>query len=210
MAGFDSDSGRHYPQRRMRLGFVGIAVLMATGWGSGFGRAQEQPEQPPASEEAESQELSPFEVARRTPMAEKRTKTESALRAQRDSQARVSTLAREARTDRDILRSNCLQQKLKLIEALLRISEAASTAMYEALAAGKDDVVDQSFAKILVASERSRSVRSEAEACVGAQAVYSGQTQVDVQIDDSIETPDPTASIPPPPTVGSPPVSSSF
>jgi len=157
-----------------------------------------------------SQEKTPYQLAAETPTAEKQARVEEILPRQRGAVTRVSTLLRDARRDRDILRANCLEQKVKLLTALLKISESAATQMSEAISKDDEQRTSQAYAKILVSSGRSKTILAEAEACVGATAVYSGTTDIEVEVEDGTRNHDPTLPASIPSNVNSPPVSSSF
>jgi hypothetical protein len=166
--------------------------------------------QPSERDQSEAKELDPFERARNTPLEKKTANVEAMLSKQRSAVSRTAQFLSDARTERDVVRANCLDQKLKLLSGLLKLSEASSQSLFDAVASQDTDSINQSYAKVLIASQRSQTIAAEANQCVGATAVYSGTTEVTVQRDDSGGAPDPTSSTISPPVVSTPPVSSSF
>lgn len=151
----------------------------------------------------------------KVPLEEKKTRVESMLVDQRDTLGRVVTILAEARSSKDIVQLNCVNEKLTQIKGLLKISEQASLQMYDSIASGTQDLVNHEFTKIVVAHQKSQVLRAEAEQCVGENSVYAGDTSVDVEIESQDSGgggfgADPTtaAAAPPGPTV--PPVASTF
>ncbi|MEO0811415.1 MAG: hypothetical protein AAFY60_01035 [Myxococcota bacterium] len=105
----------------------------------------------------------------------------------------------EARDERDVVKLNCVNEKLTAVKGLLRISETSDVTLREALARRDPDAAGHEFEKIAIAARKVEQLRAESEACVGELAVYSGDTQVEVVV--SGEPPasgDPAAT---PPTV---------
>jgi hypothetical protein len=142
--------------------------------------------------------------------AEKKVRAERMIGDARKSLARATELLQEARNAKDIVQLNCVNEKLTQIKGLLRLSEKASVQMYEAMAKGAQDVVNHEYTKIAVAGQKTQLLRTEAEQCVGELSVYTGDTEVQVEISDDIPQTDPTLPIAPPPGPGTPPVASAF
>lgn len=143
---------------------------------------------------------------------DKREKVESKLVDQRSTLGRVVQILAEARSTKDIVQLNCVNEKLIQVKGLLKISEKASLEMYEAIASGADDLINHEYTKVVVAHQKSQVLRAEAEQCVGESSIYSGDTDVDVEIDsdDGSGGGDPTTDAAPPPGPAVPPVSSTF
>lgn len=215
---FDTCSGPSYVRdamRRVLLG-VGLSALLIVP-ASAFSQDDPKPEAPPPETEVRTDRPDALRSdqaaiggidAASVPVEEKQSKVESMLAEQRKILARATNLLKEARAAKDIVQLNCVNEKLTQIKGLLKISENGSVKMYEAIANAQDDVINHEFTKISVAHQRAVSLGAEAEQCVGEIAVYTGQTEVSVEIDDDVTEYDPTE--PPgsvlPPTI--PPVAS--
>ncbi|MEM6733319.1 MAG: hypothetical protein AAF658_17295 [Myxococcota bacterium] len=103
----------------------------------------------------------------------------------------------EAREERDVVKLNCINEKLTAVKGLLRISEASDLNLREALARRDPDASGHEFEKIAIAARKVDQLRAESEACVGELAVYSGDTQVEVVVSgEPTAQPDPAASPP--------------
>lgn len=187
--------------RRMLLG-VGLSALLMVP-ASAFSQDDPKPEAPPPQEQTEVKPDRPDALrsdqtaiggidAAKIPVEEKQSKVEGMLAEQRKILARVTNLLKEARAAKDIVQLNCVNEKLTQIKGLLKISENASVKMYEAIANAQDDVINHEFTKITVAHQRGVSLGAEAEQCVGEIAVYTGQTEVSVEIDEDVTEYDPT------------------
>lgn len=157
-------------------------------------------------------EINPSELS----LDEKRAQVERMLAAQREALAKVAELLAEAREAKDMVQLNCVQSKLDQIKGLLKLSEQASSQMYDAIAVNDIGQVDHEFTKIYVASLRVDSLSRGANECVGERSVFTGDTSVTVDIDGNIPTTlDGTAGpvgptvIPTEPTEPSTPVDSS-
>jgi hypothetical protein len=216
MSWFDTGLSAAYVAGSMRrtaicLGLSALLFIPASAWSQDDPKPEDAP--PPSEQtdvKSERQDAvrsdSPSSIAgidaASVPLEEKQSRVESMLAEQRKILARVSTLLKEARAAKDIVQLNCINEKLTQIKGLLKISENASVKMYEAIAGNQQDIIDHEFTKITVAHQRSVTLGAEAEQCVGEIAVYTGQTEVTVEIDDDIREDDPTA----PPPVGPAPV----
>lgn len=161
----------------MRLA-VWIGASAFTAGLAGLGVAQESapPAQPNA---AESDEIAPEKLSDE----EKRKNSEEFLTSQRRSLARISQMVKEARGDNDMLQLNCLNSKLEQVKALLGISEAASTAMIDAMSKDDTDKVNSSYMRMALASNKTKGITGQAVQCVGAESVYTGTTEVQVIVE---------------------------
>ncbi|HUB09236.1 MAG TPA: hypothetical protein VMB50_19690 [Myxococcales bacterium] len=112
----------------------------------------------------------------------------------------------EARKERDLVKLNCINEKLTQVKALLRIAEQSYVGLQEAVARAANDNAEHEFAKIEIARQRVAELRAEAEQCIGQLAYV-----VDEKTVVTVETPEglPDATTNPPaaePVVVNPPV----
>jgi hypothetical protein len=117
---------------------------------------------------------------------ERKNRAESMLAEMRQTLNRATEILKRARTAKDIVQLNCINEKLSQIKGLLRISEAASVKLLEGIAENAEDVVSHEFTKITVASRKVHALSAEAEQCVGESNIYSGDTQIDLEIDPTL------------------------
>lgn len=149
------------------------------------------------------------EDAAQVPAETKKKLAEKKLAEQRAALARMSDLTRDAKLERDMILFNSLEAKLKQVEGLLRISERASTDMYDAFRNGDDQAVNHSYTKINLAHARTMMLLAEAEQSTGVNAVYTGTTQVTL-IQDGEFVRDTVTPIGLPPGPQTPPTASRF
>jgi hypothetical protein len=112
----------------------------------------------------------------------------------------------DARNEKDVVKLNCVNEKLTQVKGLLKVAEQADVALNEAVAR-KDDAADTEFQKISMARAKIDQLRGEADLCIGQLAyVVSSETTVEVEQPDNLPSLDVTRRQPPPEPVVSPPV----
>ncbi len=104
-------------------------------------------------------------------------------------QARLTALQQEARDSRDIIKLNCVNDKLLQLKQLLNISDAARISLGEAVAAHNDGDRYHQYTVITVSSEKASTLRDEAEACIGEELVFNGRASIDVVAPDIADDP---------------------
>ena len=120
------------------------------------------------------------------PDEEKTVRTRRAVDNMRGSLSKVLRYLEEAREQRDVLKLNCVNEKLTAIKGLLRVSEQAAVTMMEALATKDVTVAQHEYEKIMIAASKTEELSAESEVCIGELAVYSGQTSVTVEVKDEV------------------------
>jgi hypothetical protein len=120
------------------------------------------------------------------PDEEKSVRTRRAVDNMRGSLSKVLGYLEEAREQRDVLKLNCVNEKLTAIKGLLRVSEQAAVTMMEALATKDVSVAQHEYEKIMIAASKTGELSAESEVCIGELAVYSGQTSVTVEVNDEV------------------------
>jgi hypothetical protein len=115
----------------------------------------------------------------------------------------------EQQKDVDVLKLDCVNDKLLQIKGLLNAGEQANTRMLEAISSGDETARYDQFSILTIAHEKVAELAAEADQCVGQDQVYIGPTDVDVEGGD--EPDDPTQPDEPGyPEVEIPPTSSPF
>ena len=128
----------------------------------------------------------------------------------RQAVKQVTGRLEDARKEKDIVRLNCVNEKLAQIKGLLKVSEQAKVAAQEAMAR-RDDSASTEIQKIGVASDKADTLRSEAEQCIGQLAFAVDQrTVVEVEQPKDLPDEDLTGGEPPPPILSRPPPASRY
>lgn len=120
-------------------------------------------------------------------------------------------LLKTAREEKDVIKVNCVNEKLTNIKGLLRISEQADITLQEAVAKGERDTATHEFHKIAISHQKIKVLKTEAEQCVGELAFAVGKTTVEVEVDeDLVPEQDPTQVELPETPVVRPPAASPY
>jgi hypothetical protein len=166
------------------------------------------PASAPASEPATAEAAASREDFSEVTPEEKKRRSGDALTAMRSVLKDALGKLEEARNTRDVVKLNCVNEKLTQIKGLLRISEQADVSMQEALAKAEKTTADHEFTKVMIARQKVEQLRSEAEECIGQLAFQTDQNMVvEVEIPDNLPE-DPTNPAQPPPIVSRPPPAS--
>jgi hypothetical protein len=111
----------------------------------------------------------------------------------KDVLSAVLDLLKEAREEKDVIKLNCINEKLTSVKGLIRISEQADITLQEAVAKGEKDTATHEFHKIAISHQKIKILKTEAEQCVGELAFAVGKTTVEVEVDkDMVPEQDPT------------------
>lgn len=100
---------------------------------------------------------------------------------------KIVGLQQVARKQKDVIKLNCVNDKLLQVKQLLNIAEGATTNMHEAIAQEDEAGRYHEFGKIVIADQQVRVLAGEAENCIGEELVFLGPTEVEV---DEPEHPD--------------------
>lgn len=92
----------------------------------------------------------------------------------------VVELQTAARKQKDVIKLNCVNDKLLQVKTLLKIAEAARTNLVEAIAQGNDAGRYHQYSQITIAHENVTVLRDEASACIGEELIFLGPTEVNV------------------------------
>jgi hypothetical protein len=117
-----------------------------------------------------------------------RTADQEKLEAAADNVARMKAAlklvlgrAEQARNEKDVVKLNCVNEKLTQIKALLKVAEQADVALHESLAA-RAGAGEAEFSKVAITRTKVDRLRREAEECIGQLAYMVDQkTTVEVE-----------------------------
>ena len=126
--------------------------------------------------------------------------------------ANVTGVLKDAREKKDIIRINCVNDKLIRIKALARSAEMAELYLREALTKKDSKTANNSYHKIATTLQRIRTLKSEAEQCIGELAFAEDEKdKVDLRIDrDKVPDDDPTVTEFPETAIVRPPAASPY
>lgn len=130
------------------------------------------------------------------PDSEKLARSADALTRMRQVLRETLQKLEEARNTKDVVKLNCVNEKLTQIKGLLRISEQADVALQEAVAKGESAAADHEFTKVSIARQKVDQQRTEAEECIG-QLAFRTDEQQQIEVQEPSYLPDYDPSDPP-------------
>jgi predicted transcriptional regulator len=143
------------------------------------------------------------------PDPEKLQRSANALVKMRDTLKDVLSKLEEARTSKDVVKLNCVNEKLTQIKGLLRISELADVSLQESVAKKDTATAEHEFTKVGIAETKVLQLRSQAEECIGQLAFRTDENLlVDVEEPADLPKNDPSRPVAPPNVESRPPPAS--
>ncbi len=116
-----------------------------------------------------------------TPDAEKLEASAEHLARMKTALKQVLSRVEEARNEKDVVKLNCVNEKLTQVKALLRVAEQADVALHEAVA-NRDPGSETEFSKVGIARTKIEGLRADADQCIGQLAyIVDEKTTVEVQ-----------------------------
>ena len=109
---------------------------------------------------------------------------------------RVIAIQQVARKQKDVIRLNCVNDRLIQVKKLLNIAEAARSDLVEAAAGSDENERYHQLSKVTIAHENVSVLRDEAEGCVGEELIFLGPTKAEMFEPDPPIIDDPTAQDP--------------
>jgi hypothetical protein len=119
--------------------------------------------------------------------------------AMNDTLKRIQLLEETAKRQKDIIKLNCVKDKLVQGKVNMNIAEQAMTALQENIARADEGGRTHEFTRLTIVNQKVLVLGAEAENCIGEDLSFVGATRVDVEIDPGIPQTDPTQ--PPTPTI---------
>ena len=160
-----------------------IAALASLALGGSLLQAQTADESPEVTAPVQK-------TANLTP-AEMKQESAKHLETMQEVLVRVVELQQLARKQKDVIKLNCVNDKLLQVKQLLNIAEAGRTDMIESIAQQDNEGTSHQFNQISIAKEKTDGLHGEAEGCIGEELVFLGPTEV--VVDDPGLQDDPTA-----------------
>jgi oligoendopeptidase F len=114
------------------------------------------------------------------------------------SRRRVSDLLDRARTDRDIIKVNCLNDKLTQVDVTLRSAREHQELLQNSVSLNNDGQRNHEFTLMNIFRSRSETLETEARQCIGEETGTFDPTRtvITVRVDPSITDEDPTQLTP--------------
>jgi len=175
-----------------------LATLLLVGGGGA--RAQQPKPATPAPT---------LERAADVPDVEKLKRSSAAVSRMRSVLTEVLGRLEEARATKDVVKLNCVNEKLTQVKGLLRISEQSDVALQEAVVKKDTTAAEHEYSKVSIAKNKVEQLRNESEQCIGQLAFRTDENlTVEVEVPSGLPNEDPTNPPPPPPPTSRPPPAS--
>jgi hypothetical protein len=105
---------------------------------------------------------------------------------------RIQTLQDQAKREKDIIRLNCVTDKLVQARVNVNIAEQSMATMQESIARSDEGEETHEFTRLTIVNQKVTVLGAEAENCIGEDLSFVGATRVDVEVDPNIPQYDPT------------------
>lgn len=99
---------------------------------------------------------------------------------------RVTLLQEQSKRQKDIIRLNCVNDKLVQAKVNLTIAEQSMAALQENISRADEGGRAHEFTRLTIVNQKVLVLGAEAENCIGEDLSFVGATRVDVEIDPSL------------------------
>ncbi len=124
----------------------------------------------------------------------------------------IQVQVEQAKADKDVIRLNCLLDKLTQVKVNGNMMDQSLQALQESVSRRDESTELHEYTRITIINQKAQVLRTEADACVGAETNYVGPTKVVVEapegLNATVDQPAPPA--PPITIIERPPVASPF
>ncbi len=172
------------------LSHISLGVLLSIGFSFGAARAQSSPQGSGAAE-IRSQRVAQLSGPDQLREAGHVIDTVTSTRRQ------VSDLLDRARQERDIIKVNCLNDKLTQIDVTLRSAREHQDLLQTAVTINNDGQRNHEFQLMTIFRSRTQNLESEARACIGEDTgTFDRDTRLTLIVDPNIAEQDTTSLTP--------------
>jgi len=105
---------------------------------------------------------------------------------------RIQVLQDQAKREKDIIRLNCVTDKVVQVRVNISIAEQSMASLQEAVTRADEGERTHEFTRLTIVNQKVLVLGAEAENCIGEDLSFVGATKVDVEIDPNIPQYDPT------------------
>lgn len=105
---------------------------------------------------------------------------------------RTQGLQEEAKRQKDIIRLNCVTDKVVQVRANMNIADQSMASLQEAITRADEGERTHEFTRLTILNQKVTVLGAESENCIGEDLSFVGATRVDVEIDPNIPQYDPT------------------
>ncbi|WP_394820599.1 hypothetical protein [Pendulispora albinea] len=99
----------------------------------------------------------------------------------------------QARQQRDVVKTLCLNDKLSQTDVAIRSARDRSAALKSAAQRNDTELANHEFTILTVLRQRSEQLTAEANQCIGEESAFIGETQTTMNVDPNLPVEDTTA-----------------
>jgi hypothetical protein len=114
------------------------------------------------------------------------------FKAMNDVLKRIQGLQDQSKQQKDIIRLNCVTDKLVQTKVNINIAEQSMAALQESIGRADEGGRTHEFTRLTIVNQKVAVLGAEAENCIGEDLSFVGATRVDVDVDPNIPRSDPT------------------
>jgi hypothetical protein len=103
-----------------------------------------------------------------------------------DTVKRISVLQEQSKRQKDIIRLNCVTDKLVQAKVNITIAEQARQALQESITKSDEGGRTHEFTRLTIVNQKVQVLGAEAENCIGEDLSFVGATRIDVEIDPNL------------------------
>jgi hypothetical protein len=103
-----------------------------------------------------------------------------------DTVKRITDLQAQSKRQKDIIRLNCVTDKLVQSKVNMTIAQQAMAALQENIARADEGGRTHEFTRLTIVNQKVQVLGAEAENCIGEDLSFVGATRVDVEIDPNL------------------------
>jgi len=114
----------------------------------------------------------------------------------------IQVQSEQAKADKDVIRLNCLLDKLNQVKVNSNMLDQALQSLQECVSRHDETAQLHEYTRVTIINQKAQVLRTEADACVGAETNYVGPTKVVVESPAGLTaTVDQPAAVAPPLTI---------
>ena len=105
---------------------------------------------------------------------------------------RLNQMVDEARRQKDVIRLNCLTDKVVQANANMNILDKAIQNLQDAVGRNDQGAATHEYTRVTIVNQKVQILGAEAEGCVGEELQFVGATKVDVEVSPDVRDDDVT------------------
>ena len=176
--------------QRLKIAIATLAALTAVV--GGYASAEGEDVKPAPSTKAATFDDAIEQEGQNLTSEEKLESAQKRIERMRTVLTQTTDLLQKVREgDNDILRVNCINEKLAAVKGFVKVSEQSYTNLRDAAGREDDTAEMHHFSLISIGSQKVRDLGEEAQTCVGEVQMYADETVVDRHEDPGIADVDP-------------------